>query len=523
MDRRSFLHGATGSAMLAALHPWSVGKLSAARGPNIIFIITDDVSASLFNFHPAGWRGNLTPNLDRLAAEGTILWNQHISSPVCTPSRYSCLTGRYASRATNQDFVDTTARAGMSLVYWNTRITPDDLTFPKVLQDAGYITGMVGKNHTIAIPGGTRIASTADPHDSAVAEQLRRNKDATTTGIKAAGFDHAEGIYNGNIEGMNPPALRVHNMDWIAKAGLDFIDQNRGGPFFLYFATTLTHSPYERDQATEADPLATPFGYLAQAPGVLPSRSTLTPRLHAAGITPTIQQEMMLWLDDAIGALLAKLEQYQLLDDTIIIFFNDNGQEGKGSIYDSGVRCPSIVWRRNRFPCGPSSDALVSNIDFAPTICQLAGAIVPSGTFDGVSFLPVLEATRTSVHADLYFELGFTRGVRFDRWKYLALRYPPDAARFALKPQPAHMVGVKVPPGNPGFGHIGGNDNETAAMKTHPAYFDPDQLYDLRTDPDEQRNLANDPQYATKLDEMKQRLNVYLQSLPGGFAELKPS
>ena len=87
-------------------------SVAETKRPNVIFLITDDQLPDTFNFLPEGKDKNLTPTLDRLAQEGTVLMGQHVVSPVCTPSRYNCLTGRYASRATNSAFRHGTKRAG---------------------------------------------------------------------------------------------------------------------------------------------------------------------------------------------------------------------------------------------------------------------------------------------------------------------------------------------------------------------------------------------------------------------------
>jgi len=165
-------------------------------------------------------------------------------------------------------------------------------------------------------------------------------------------------------------------MDWIAQGGLEFIDLYHDQPFFLYFATTIPHGPTEAERAWLADPRITAKGYLEEAPSVLPPRETLTERLRMAGIAET-GKEIVLWLDDAVGALLDKLKEHELLDDTIIVFFNYHGQEAKGTLYQGGLRSLCIVWQRGGFPCGGTSDAFVQNIDFAPTLLALAGMAEP--------------------------------------------------------------------------------------------------------------------------------------------------
>ena len=103
--------------------------------PNIIFFIADDMYPEMFNCLPQGRGKNLTPHIDRLAGEGTILVNQYVVSPVCTPSRYNCLTGRYASRATNTEFLEKTEHEeGQTVIQWNSFITRRDSILPHYLR-----------------------------------------------------------------------------------------------------------------------------------------------------------------------------------------------------------------------------------------------------------------------------------------------------------------------------------------------------------------------------------------------------
>jgi hypothetical protein len=228
VTRRGFLQRAGRGAAALALPEWA--RAQGGRKPNIVFFIADDMDADLFNFRPEGRGKNLTPNLDRLAAEGTILWEQHIVSPVCTPSRYCCLTGRCASRARNAAFRQTTERAGQTIVTWNANIVPEDTTLPGLLQKAGYVTGMVGKNHVVEAPGRVRIPADADPRDPAVVGRLKENARRTRDAIRACGFDDGASIYPSNAEANGPDPLCVHNMDWIARGGVDFIEQNKDRP-----------------------------------------------------------------------------------------------------------------------------------------------------------------------------------------------------------------------------------------------------------------------------------------------------
>ncbi|NOZ56551.1 MAG: sulfatase-like hydrolase/transferase [Calditrichaeota bacterium] len=534
ISRRTFLRQSALGALSASLLPASVfsGEGSGGR-PNIIFFIADDMYPDMFNFLPEGRGKNLTPNLDRLAREGTILMNQYVSSPLCTPSRYSCLTGRYASRARNEGFLRFTQKnGGQTVVNWNTFITPEDRILPHYLKEAGYATGMVGKNHVIEVKGLEHFDDYyADPTEPEVAAKIERNYRRVVSAIRRCGFDYAGGIYHNNPDYIGLWKLAVHNLDWITAHGLRFIEENRSRPFFLYFATTVPHDPNEPERSWRADRRITPRGILDKPPEVLPPPESYPERLAQAGLAGS-GRENVLWLDDALGALLTKLEQLGLLQNTLIFFFNDQGQKAKGTLYQGGIHDPSVVWQPGGFPVGPVCTTPVSNIDFLPTILDFVGLSVPEAEVDGRSFKPVLDGKTDQIHPALYFELGYTRAVIKGEWKYLALRYPERLRHLSLEERRRLLLAyntkrlhkrmpiVTEDPTRP-FSHLtaipGGGYAEVESTGKKPGYYDPDQLYNLETDPDELHNLAREEAYKPKLAEMKRVLQGFLDQLPGKF------
>jgi len=538
MKRREFLKRIGLGAGMSALSPLIMNKLlfsQTAKKPNIIFIITDDQQKNMFNFTPEGKGQNLSPNIDKLWKEGVLFKNQHCTSPICTPSRFACLTGKYPSRAKNTWFQQTTKKEGQSVVQFNTKITPDIPTIASYLKKAGYTTGFVGKNHVINVPGLKVLPLKTDPTNPDAAKQLKANSELFRQEFKKCGFDYAESIYHNNPQWIGPRALAVHNMDWIAKAGLDFIEKNKDKPFFLYFATTIPHGPSDAKHSWNADRRYTAEGVLPKPLDILPPASTYKERLKKANISGW-GKENILWLDDAVGSLLKKLEEHRIEDNTIIIYFNDHGMPAKGTIYQGGVETQCFIWKKGGFLNRHEINAFVSNIDFAPTILDIAGIQYDLDDFDGKSMLPLLNGEANKIHDSLFFELGYTRGVRKGKWKYLALRYPEYANKLTLKQRERILAkhnnmmrkrGKEIHNTDPTkpFSHLniipGGGGPEYHSMKKYPAYNDKDQLYNLQTDPDEQKNLAKDTAYADILKEMKQELSGYLQNLPGGFGEFK--
>ena len=333
----------------------AVSAAPPERPPNIVFIIADDMHRHMFNClpegrHPRGKAKNLTPAIDRLAAEGTLMLGQLVSAPVCTPSRYCCLTGLYASRSKSPSFIGETDREGQSVVQWTSFITDED-SLPMRLKRAGYTTGFVGKNHVFK-GDIEKVGYGEDPKDPKVAARLRQRQRQAEKIIRRGGFDHVSRLYYENPDHNGPRELAVHNMDWTTDGALDFIDHEKDKPFFLYYATTTPHGPGEPDRSWNADPRIIPTGYLKKPLDVLPPRDSIPKRIAEAGLRPDSARCNLLWLDDSVAAIVSRLEQYNLDDNTIIVFFNDHGQAAKGTLYQGGISSPSIIWRERRFSGG---------------------------------------------------------------------------------------------------------------------------------------------------------------------------
>jgi len=529
-------------AMLVSSLVFNAGVQAAEkeiRKPNIIFFITDDMLPHHFNFLDGTKRQILTPNIERLGEGGTVMLNQYTVSPLCTPSRYSCLMGRYPSRADNPWFKQVTEKThGQTYVEFNTHIIKTDQNIARRLKDAGYVTGFVGKNHVVEVNGLKR----AKDYDSSARlpeniSFLKANHDHVCQGIREVGFDYVDRVYHNNPNFLGLYEVAVHNMDWITEGGINFIEQyhDRDKPMFLYFATTLPHGPTEAERAWNANPLISAVGYLDKAPDVQPARETIPERIKAAGLKVTDDACNMLWVDDALGALVDELEKVGELDNTVIFFFNDQWMESKGTVYQGGTHTPSIVWRKGGFPVGATCDALVNSIDFVPTILDVTQVSYKKTDFDGESFLPYLNGEKQDPGRILYFELGYGRGIIKGNWKYMEIRYPAAVANMTMEERKKllddwnanrirkHMEIVTEDP-SAGFSHLtaipGGGHAEakSTGTKHYPGYYDPDQLYELSKDPREQKNLAKDPEYKQKFEEMQRELRKVLDTLPGKFA-----
>jgi len=516
-----------------------------AKKPNIIFFIADDMERYMFNFLPEGIGKNLSPHIDKLADEGVVLMQQHVSSSVCTPSRYACLTGQYASRSRCDEFTSFTKKMkGQTAVQWNTYIVPGQTTIGTLLKEQGYVTGFYGKNHAVEAPGWKKLPLDTDPKDPEAVAVLKKDQEIIQEQLKKCGFDYSGALYQDNPSYLGPEKLRYQNLDWITDAALKFLDKvkNDDKPFFLYYATTVPHGPSDAAHSWNGDRHVTAEGILDTLPTVLPPKETIPKRLIDAGLVKEGQKipdakANVLWIDDALGALMKRLEEQGKLDNTIIFFFNDHGQYAKGSIYEGGVSSPSVVWKSGGFGVKGVYNEYVSNIDFAPTILEMAGGNPEKvDSFDGKSFYQILNNKECKTHESLYFEMGYSRGVLKDGIKYIALRFPEFAENWDMEKRKEvldkwnnfrkanklryHYTDPSMP-----FSHLmlipGGGDAEYPSTQRYKHYYDKDQLYDLRVDPNEQNNLINNPRYKEKVVEMRNLLKSYLKDLPGTFGEFK--
>ncbi len=512
------------------------------KRPNVVFIIVDDQKTDLLGFKEGK---ALTPHIDQLAQGGIQFNRSYVAASVCSPSRYTCLSGQYASRSTVPEFLKSSTKEGVARVLWNIGFTNDQITLPKALQQGGYKTGFVGKWHIGGMSGAKILPEGSDLSDPKVVEQLKSNQDAYVKGVKRFGFDFAKNVFAGNPwddKSLRNNGLDVHNQEWLTQAGLEFIEQNKDEPFFLYFSTTLNHVP-DNYASLVGDARKSPLGILPEPiSGVQPSRESVIERCEKAGIDK--KRWGATWLDDGIGALLGKLEELDLQENTLVIYFVDHGmaKASKGTCYEGGLIAPTFAyWPGVIQP--QVNKSMIQNIDFAPTILEVASVTPPNSMkIDGKSFVSALKGESFDGHQSVYSEIGLTRAVTTaDGWKYIAFKVPPslqrtkeerladqleiinqqkEYGRYELSVDPeARYYQMGMGAGGTAFERNQLNGN--AAWKDN--YFAPDQLYNLNTDPMETTNVANDPGYSAKLAEMKTLLTGYLNDLPGTYPELKPN
>jgi arylsulfatase A-like enzyme len=296
-------------------------------------------------------------------------------------------------------------------------------------------------------------------------------------------------------------------MEWVTEGALRFIEQAKSQPFFLYVAPTLPHAP-PATVSLKTDPRTTAMGYIDKAPQVKPSREEMRARVEREKLEP--KAAAAVWLDENVGAILRKLDELGIADNTVVFLASDNGRNGKFASYDGGARTILLARWKGVISAGSVADKLASNIDLAPTILDICGITPPSDyQTDGTSILPLLEGSPDYRRDSLFIEITTERAVvSDDGFKYIAVRFPPDIQKQvdAGKKYAHWCEPLEV-------------SNTMGADKDFPGYFDQDQLYDLKADPKEQKNLARDPQYKDRLASMKKLLRDYSARLPHKYGE----
>jgi arylsulfatase A-like enzyme len=515
----------------------SAALASSDQRPNIVFMIVDDQDfVSLGAYADYAY----TPRIDRLAAEGMLFHRAYVTSSACSPSRYAMFTGRVATRGTSDAFHEFHTE-GQSGYITNdvVQLELDRPNFVQQLHENGYFTGFIGKwhlgPHRIADLGGRRIPrgqQLGEPHVDAI---LRENHRLYVEYIRQFGFDFVDRIYWDNIGNWDThvDGLDAQNLEWKVEGALDFLDQaaQQDSPFLLWFAMVQPHNP----SAAVADfpPLPgseriTPIGLLPEdaIPNVMPPRETIEKRIRAAGKPPrpprreTAQKygnEYSLWIDDGVGAILDRLEQMGVADNTIVIYMSNNATWGKFHTYELGNNIPQIIRWPGRIAAGSENNHLFSNVDFAPTLLAAAGVDLPGDLGqDGVNQLPSL-LRNESVRDIVFLEFGTTRSVSDGVWKYIAIRPTEEDLAFSER------IGMPL-------GHWGEREVErrfiglangwrVPHLEMYPGYFDKDQLYNLERDPRERNNLANNPEYRPILERMQSIMSEHIQRKNRPFGE----
>jgi len=536
ISRRSFMKMAAAVPMVSAMSVCNGGLFGPSSDkknkPNVILIYIDDL-----DFAEIGCYGGkvLTPNMDKVASDGCKFTRGYVTTAVCAPSRYGVLTGRYVSR--NKSYRETFTDNGEVISIDNIpkpELDGAERTIGHIMQDAGYVTGLCGKWHSSHPRGLEKVAEDADPRDPDIQAKLKRNYAEMQKCVKhAGGFDSAESLYWENKDQLHsvPKELRIHNMNWIAKSTLDFIETNKDKPFFLKMATTLPHQGVFQkwswgagegigswENWVRGDIRKTALGYIDDMPRVLPDSQDVIDRVKKADLFPATS--ILTWQDDAIGVVMKKLDELGLAENTVVMLISDHQSRGKWTIYERGVNTPFIVRWKGKVKPAQVCDKIVANIDVAPTVCDICGVKDKKADFDGISFKKQLLDSKKKGREWLALEMGYARGVVTEKYKYIALRYPKhvqdkitDANRKSYDWQGNVRINYRPDFPKDVKGYL-------PYYVKFPGYYDYDQLYDLTKDPMETVNLAADDAYKSVLKKMKKRLREHIKSTGQKFGKI---
>lgn len=431
----------------------TVKKPEAKTPPNIVLFFIDDLGYGDLSVN--GALGYKTPNLDRMAAEGTRFTNFMAAQAVCSASRAALMTGCYPNRVGLSGALGPKSQSGLH---------PDEETIAELVKKQGYATGIFGKWHLGSDP-----------------EFLPLQQ----------GFDEYYGIpYSHDMWPLHPwqerakyPPLywidgsnqgkEIKNLEdaseltpTITSKAVNFIKKNKNKPFFLYVPHPLPHVPLAASAKFKGKSGRGIFG------------------------------DVLMELDWSVGEILNELKAQGLDKNTLVIFTSDNGpwlnygdhagssggfREGKGTSFEGGQRVPALVRWPGVVPAGRVSNQLLSAIDVLPTIAKLTGASLPKQKIDGIEFVDLLKGDDTKANRTeflYYYRKNSLEAVRKKNWK-LVFEHPGRTYEGSLP---------------------GKNGQPGPAPEDH---LFPKALYNLERDPSERYNvLEQNPEIVAELEKI---------------------
>lgn len=446
----------------------SPAPADAQQPRNIIFILSDDHRHDFMGFMPGAPEWLETPGLDRMAAGGAHIRNAFVTTALCSPSRASILTGQYAHR---HGIVDNTSQ-----IPEGTRFFPEDL------QRAGYVTAYIGKWHMGEVDDTPQV-----------------------------GFDRwvsfrGQGVYHDpvlnidgerrEVQGYTTDILTDHALEWLRERAAE-----PDRPFFPYLSHKAVHAEFE--------PAARHAGRYASEPIPYPETMANTEsnyrgkpdwvraqRYSWHGVDYMYQgamefdgfyrayAETLLALDESIERVLAYLEESGLSRNTLVVYMGDNGfllgEHGlidKRHAYEESMRVPMLAWAPGWIQPGTVIEPMVRNIDIAPTLLDMAG-VDSDIAMDGRSVLPLLRGEPATWPLELLYEYY---------WEHA---FPHTPTVFALR------------------------DARFKYIYYH-GVWEPEELYDLGTDPQERHNLIFTPAFRARADSMRDRMWDLLEETDG--------
>ncbi|MCE6987556.1 sulfatase [Dyadobacter sp. CY323] len=430
------------------------------KRPNILFILVDDWGWT--DLSSAGSKYYETPNIDKLAKQGLKFTQAYSVGPNCAPSRASLMTGKYTPR--HGIFTVGNADRGQSAdrklipIENNTVLNPSFVTIAEELKNSGYSTGLIGKWQL----GGK--GKNADAH--------------------AQGFDHVIGntggtnsyFYPYNKEGKESPHEGITSgkegeylTDRLTDEAVKFLDSNKEKPFFLYLSYFAVHTPVEAKEEIIKK-------YKAKKGDQYHNNPAYAAMIESA--------------DQGVGRVLDQLEKLNIAENTLVVFFSDNGGMGanttqyplrgsKGMLYEGGVRVPLIVKWPGKTKAGSVTDTPVIGIDFYPTLLEAANIQKPlNAEFDGQSFAPLLLG-KTTPSRDIFWHFpGYLEAFKGD-----------DRNKDAFRTRPTSTI-------------------RSGDFKLHEFYEDGRiELYNIKSDIGETKDLSKSN--PAKAKELKDKLDAW--------------
>jgi arylsulfatase A len=410
--------------------------------PNVVLIYADDLGfGDLGCYGQTKWR---TPHIDSLAKEGIRFTNFLVSQPVCSASRASLLTGCYANRIGIRGALSPDAKVG---------IHERETTLAEMLKSKGYATSMVGKWH---LGHHARFLPTHHGFDSYLGlpysnDMWPHGKNGKRASYPTLPLFDDDKVIDVDVDGADQAELTRRYQ----QRAVEFIRKNQASPFFLYFAHTFPHVPL----------------YVGA------SQQNSVPEVGTYG---AVIQEF----DQAVGAILQELESIGQAENTLVIFSSDNGpwlvygdhagsagglREGKGTVFEGGIRVPFIVRWPKEVGKGLVQDEVAMTIDLFPTIASIVGAPLPELKIDGHDMQALWKGgKRSEAEQPVYFHYYHDNELQAVRWGHWKLMLPQTYNSIAA--------------GTPGSGGLPG--------KYVPLKIESPQLFDLSADPSEQHDLA---------------------------------
>ncbi|MFW5760051.1 MAG: sulfatase [Cyclobacteriaceae bacterium] len=345
--------------------------------PNIVMVLADDLGWAQIGCYGTDYYE--TPNIDQIAYEGMRFTNAYAAAPVCSPTRASILTGKYPARLHLTNFIAGGGDKGKPLAVpdWQKFLPLEEKTVAEVLKEQGYATALFGKWH---------LSIEKTPPESLPYNPTKQGFDEEFVTYKPAEY-----MPLGEWQTAEEDA---HSVDTITSLSLGFMQRNQDKPFFLIVSHNTIHDPLMEQSATINK-------YQNKAGNDQPENHPV--------IAAMIER-----LDESTGRIIKKIEDLGIAENTIVIFYSDNGglhkhaaqtplRMGKGTLYEGGIRVPLIVkWPGVTQP-GTSSDHLISSVDLLPTFADMAGFSSHELAIDGLSFTGVLQGQKDSFNREALY------------------------------------------------------------------------------------------------------------------------